>query len=354
MKILLNTPDLTLPGGVAEYLKTLALDQEPNIDYFCIHDYAEKNVAVRMLKKYWDFFKLLKKYDLVHLHPSLGFKSFIREAGFIILAQILGKKILVTFHGWEDQFEEKLKNNFLLLWLFKKTYTKVDGYMVLGEIFKKKLKNLGVLTENFKTGITVVDDSYLDNFNINKRLEKKNKFSILFLSRIETEKGIYIAIDAFRKLKTNFNIELIVAGDGPELQKVKEYIALNKIQNINLVGYVRGKEKQKILMNADIFLFPSYYSEGLPIVILEAMLNGLPVISRSVAAIPELVSDGVNGFLSESKNPEDFVPLIERLINNYELYSSIAITNHQKVLNNYTPKHVRSKILAAYEQLKTN
>lgn len=351
MKILVNTPDLSLPGGVAEYLKTLALNQESNIDLFCIHDYTQTNVVKRMIGKYREFYYKAKQYDLIHVHPSFGMKSFVRDAGFILLARMLGKKVIVTMHGWEDSFEEKVKNSFVLNWLFRMTYARVDGYMVLGEIFKNKLKSLGVETDKFFIGTTVSDDSYIENFDINQRLIKKDKFSVLFLSRIEKEKGVYIAIDAFAKLKTSVPIELIVAGDGAELENAKRYVADHEITNVKFVGFVRNEAKHDLLSKSDLLFFPTYYGEGLPTTILEAMLYGLPVVSRINAAIPDVVEHGINGFLSSSIQAEDFVPFLEQLIKNKELYNVMATTNHEKALNNFTKKHVKAKVMEAYEQV---
>lgn len=351
MKILVNTPDLTLPGGVAEYLKTLALDEEPNIDLFCIHDNAQTNVAKRMIGKYREFYQKARQYDVIHVHPSFGMKSFVRDAGFILLARALGKKVLVTMHGWEDSFEKKVKSSFVLHWLFQMTYARADGYMVLGEIFKNKLKTLGVKTDEFFIGTTVADDSYINRFDIKSRLALKEKFSILFLSRIEKEKGIYIAIDAFAKLKSSVPAELVIAGDGAELEMAKEYVSSHKILNVKFVGFVRNEAKHELLCQSDILFFPTYYGEGLPTTVLEAMLYGLPIVSRINAAIPDVVENAINGYLSKSIEAEDFIPLVEKIINDQELYNTMATANHQKAMGNFTKKYVRAKILEAYGQL---
>lgn len=351
MKILVNTPDLSIVGGVSEYLRTLALDQEPNIDLFCIHNYTQTNVVKRMIAKYQEFYHTAKHYDLIHLHPSFGMKSFLRDMGFIVLARMLRKKVVVTMHGWEDSFEEKVKKSFVLREFFRITYARVDGYMVLGEVFKNKLKTLGVKTDKFFIGTTVASDRYISEFDISIRLEPKEKLSILFLSRIEKEKGVYIAIDAFSQIKSPIECELIIAGDGCELENAKQYVAKKQIPNVKFVGFVRDKVKHKLLCQSDLLFFPTHYGEGLPTSVLEAMLYGLPVISRINAAIPDVIEHGINGFLSTSIQAEDFVLFLEHLIKDKDLYNSMAVANHQKAMNNFTKKQVRAKVLATYEQL---
>lgn len=352
-RILINTPDLKRSGGVAEYLRTLSLDSEPGIDYFCIHGDDEQSslqIIYRILNKYIMFWQRIKHYDLIHFHPSFVKKSFFRDLGFILLARLQNKKTLVTMHGWDEDFEQKVKKSYVFSTLFRISYAKVDAYIVLGDIFKKKLKSLFVKTDRYFIVPTVADDSWLSDFDIKNRISTKDRTNILFLSRIEKEKGIYIAIDAVSKLATPKPVTLIIAGDGPELVNVKQFVAQNKIDNVKFTGFIVGQDKHDVLSKADIFFFPSY-SEGLPIVIIEAMLYGLPIVSRITGAIPDVVEHGVNGFLSTSRDPGDFVPYLQRLMEDQELYTAIATANHKKASQYYTKEKVRQRILSIYEQI---
>ena len=85
--------------------------------------------------------------------------------------------------------------------------------------------------------------------------------------------------------------------------------ALGLAAQVEFLGWVAGEAKQAQLAQADVFVLPSY-NEGLPVSLLEAMAYGVPVISTRVGGIPELVRDGIDGFLIE---PGDRAALEDRL-----------------------------------------
>jgi glycosyltransferase involved in cell wall biosynthesis len=233
--------------------------------------------------------------------------------------------------------------------LFKVSYAKADKYIVLGNIFKEKLLQLGVPYKNqFFIETTVADSKYLKEFDLNCKLSTyKKEVHFVFLSRIEKEKGIYIAIDAFRKFTEN-NPErpskLVIAGDGPDLPAVKKYIETNKIVNIILLGHVHAETKRKVLFESHVMIFPSF-TEGLPNVILEGMLYGMPIISRAVGGIPEVVKEGINGFLTSSFDSNIFEGFLSKIANDLDLYKTIAIKNHEIGMKRFTSEKVKERIL---------
>src|SRR5215469_1223152 len=233
-KILILVPDLSLPGGVSNYYSSLKLDREKNIQYFIVNKGRSSSAlgtAWRLFTTYWKFFFLLIKehFGLVHVNPSLDRKSFYRDSIFIIISKILRRKTLVFFRGWTDSFEEKIKVSRIKSFLFRISYAKVDKYIVLGQVFKLKLISLGMpeRTEFFIES-TVADSSFLDELDLeSKYISFNEKRKFLFLSRIEKEKGVYIAIDTFSKFLSRYPGKkscLTIAGDGPELVAVKKYV----------------------------------------------------------------------------------------------------------------------------------
>ena len=102
-------------------------------------------------------------------------------------------------------------------------------------------------------------------------------------------------------------------------------------------GVVIGKEKVDFLLDSDIFVFPSYYLfEGHPLVIIEAMAAGCPVISTNIASIPETVIHGENGFLVEPKASGKMAENIEILIKNGELRKKMGLRSRQIYEEKYT------------------
>jgi len=349
---------LNLPGGVASYYNTLQLDRYDNITYFIVNSSKkETKIATfgRLFFNYWLFFyKVVRnRYKLIHLNPSLEKRSFYRDSLFIIISKILKRKTLVFFRGWLEEYEKEIKKSKIKRIIFKFSYAKADKFIVLSELFKKKLIELGVSSEKeFFIETTVADTTYLNEFDLEKKfLSYEDKINFLFLSRIVKTKGIYIAIDAYRYFLQKFPCRksaLTIAGDGPELRSAKRYVNELKIPNINFTGYISGDDKKKFLHESHILLFPSY-TEGLPNTILEGMLYGMPVISRDTGGIPDIIKQNINGFLTKSLQPEVFTDFLSILTTDNKLYRKIATTNHQIALNKFTREIVRERILEIYE-----
>jgi glycosyltransferase involved in cell wall biosynthesis len=116
------------------------------------------------------------------------------------------------------------------------------------------------------------------------------------VGRLSHEKGIDVLLEAFAiAIPAEPRLRLHVAGDGPERARAEATIArLNLGERVSLLGQVR--DVRKVYAAADLLVVPSR-TEGLPNVVLEALDAGLPVLATQVGAIPELVSDGVTGWL---------------------------------------------------------
>ena len=136
MRVLVNVPDLNLPGGVANYYKTLSLNSIKYIDYFNING-SSKSFIQRLVLKYIEFYKVIDGYDIVHINPSLQNRSVPRDGIFILLSKLLGTKILVFFHGWDDEFEKLIQVKFSFI--FRYIFGLADRFILLGSVFQKKL-----------------------------------------------------------------------------------------------------------------------------------------------------------------------------------------------------------------------
>lgn len=361
MRVLVLVPNLKVSsGGVGNIYKVINLSELNGIDYFFVNKARQLNAVAlffNMIKLYSCFFykMILGKYDLVHVNPSLNTKSFYRDGLFIWIAKLCHVPVLTFFHGWDNNLEKLIQTNLLNSRWFRKTYVKSDQFIVLGKVFKESLIRMGVpSTTPFHLQTTVADDSFLNDLDISKKIESfEQEVNILFLSRLVKEKGIYITIDAFEALSKLpvFNrrkTSLLIAGSGPELDAAKVYAASKRMSNIKFLGYVNGVSKGETLINSHILLFPTYYGEGLPCTILEAMLYGMPVITRGVAGIPDIVQNGVNGYLTDSLDPEVFAKFLEKIISDDKTYQQMARENYHYAKNNFTSSHVRDRLLNIY------
>jgi glycosyltransferase involved in cell wall biosynthesis len=114
---------------------------------------------------------------------------------------------------------------------------------------------------------------------------------------------------------------------------------------------VRDAEKQKILEEGDIFLFPTYCQEGCPIVLLESMGAGMAVVSTRMGAIPDIVEHNKNGFLVESQDPGDFCTKVKELLENPGLLRRFQQQNKEEAEEKYRASAVTQKIESLYHEI---
>lgn len=372
MKILIPTDfKLLVIGGVTSYVVNLMTHLEQSGITFCdwnnnnqylIHNHSlryfgkVKKIRVKLILKTLFWKHVLKKTspDIVHLNPSLNWNAFWRDS--IIATKCIKSNIpfVVFIHGWNKEYERYLETSGKLK-IITNIFGKADKLWVLSSEFKKRLIEWGLPPEKIIIESTMVDDSLLEGCDIYKKLhsvEKEKKFQILFLSRVIKEKGIYEALDAYFMLREKgVPVNLTVAGDGLELPAAKEYVMSKGIKDVEFSGFVTGKEKIEEFKNADIYIFPTYHGEGMPITILEAMAFGLPVVTRPVAGIEDFFENGKHGFITESKSPKIFASLLETLIVNEALRHEIALFNYKYAQENFMASKVTKRIEAVYLDL---
>lgn len=357
-------------GGVGQYIKSLVEQLDPST--FCIpdregassfkdkiasrHIFTSITIRMKVLSYMFTFPYNLKKnkIDIVHANPSFSPIPLIRDGIFVLIASLLGVRILVFVHGWNTSYEKRLFKNRIMRLLFCFVYNKAEVIIVLAKKFKKRLREMGIKTK-ILVETTNVDDNVLKNFDITKKIYKKSTndiISILFIARMVAVKGIFETIDAFHNLNTNYqNIELIIAGDGEDLFKAKQYVVTNNINNVKFLGYVERTEIAGVYSSADVYILPTRHGEGLPITLLEAMAFGLPVVTRPVGGIPDFFRNGKHGFITDSTSAQDFARLLEKLICDEGLRYRMGIYNHEYAVEHFLSSRVARRIEEIYKML---
>jgi glycosyltransferase involved in cell wall biosynthesis len=220
---------------------------------------------------------------------------------------------------------------------------------VLGQTFKDRLLAMGCSNRcRFWIETTVADSSYLGRFAISDRLKDSAPLRILFISRIVPSKGPGIAIAAFdlaQRQLPGIPMELVIAGDGPALDDLKAFVQTGRIEHVIFTGAVHGNNKMDVILRSQILLFPTMHDEGLPNVVLEAMLYGMPVLARFTGSIADVIEDGVNGFLTQRTDPEIFAEWLVKLAREPSSRHAMAIANHHKALRHYASTEVRQRLL---------
>jgi glycosyltransferase involved in cell wall biosynthesis len=134
----------------------------------------------------------------------------------------------------------------------------------------------------------------------------EDRNEILFVGRLVERKGLSVLIDAFREVRDSIPHKLVIVGDGPERPAVEERIRrLGLGDRVEVKGWVSAEEKEEYYRRCSFFVLPAVYdkhgdTEGLGVVMLEAMAFSKPVIASNAGGITDVVEDNVNGMLVPS------------------------------------------------------
>ncbi len=167
----------------------------------------------------------------------------------------------------------------------------------------------------------------------------------LFVGSFVSQKGIEILIDAIKNIDFNFKF----IGDGVLFDKVSNRLKEENITNIELLGKKHQKEVSEYVKRCSFLILPSL-SEGLGMVLLEAMASGKAVIGTNVGGIPELIMDGYNGYLVEPNNPKILKEKINILIKNNDLRKKFGV-NGKIFSKKFSWKNVAKNVGEIYCEL---
>jgi len=315
------------------------------------------NSKNKLLYIIFSFFNLIKYaikliFILLFSRPKIIYfaispvKTFYRDLVYIFLIKLFNIKLIYHLHGKGiNKFAAKNRINLMLYkWAYKNVVVICLSPLLKGDISDIYNGTIHIVNNGLKTSA----------FHLRKKQENPLPI-LLYLSNLIKSKGVFDYIEAVRLLvekKAQFKA-FIAGGKGdtkPEI--LQNLINKYKLNNyLELLGPLYGQEKTDMMLQSDIFVFPTYYeTETWGLVIMEAMEAGLPVISTPEAAIPEIVDDGVTGFLVKKKQPDQIAEKILILINNPILRKQMGFAGRKKLLEKYTVEIFEKKLV---EALKT-
>ncbi len=343
LKVLMLSKDLSAEGGVVNLVSTFMarFSSDVQCDYLAVGQGNSNNSKLSSLFfPVVDNFRLARhvlknRYDCVHINCSLNLKAVLRDSLFLVTLSLLRyKQIVFYIHGWEDSMMGRIKNNPVFRYLFKKIFSQSKVILVLASHFKNDLVELGFDREKVHLTTTLFNGELFKGV---EREENSSCRKLLFLSRFVKEKGIYELLGAYKAIVRSFpDTKLIMAGDGEERERMEAWVQEHGLEGrVEFPGFLRDTEKAKVLLNSEFFIFPTYYGEGCPISLLEAMAAGQAIVTHGAGGIPDIFVDGENGILLDHVSVETVQHAIEKLLGDDVLTEKIKVHNQRQAWERY-------------------
>lgn len=295
------------------------LEQAPALKLGWIHpDLRMPIFPGRFIKRVFDQFHS----QLVHVHdPSLFSQAVIREAHRrripVMITHHSGPAVSAPYLKPENPLMKKMIE--WLAWkLVAAHLNQADLVTVPSRYSADMLVGRGVHVD-----MRIIPPGvYLDLFRVMPDLDRKairqrygldpNRALFLYVGRIDIEKNLNMLIKAMALIERN-DIQLAIAGHGSQetsLRHLANHLSLNG--RVKFLGQVHHASLPDLLNSADVFVMPGN-AESFNIATLEAMACAKPVLAANAAALPDLVSEGVNGYLFQPDQPQASARGIERL-----------------------------------------
>jgi len=283
--------------------------------------------------------------EIIHSH---GYKTNIYG---LLATRFMNLPLVSTCHPWIETS--------LLMKIYaaidKLCLTQFDKVVAISDHIEKKLLSYGISKDRISIISNGVDiNRFHKNFDRNRiaREMKLDPDSIIIgtIGRLSEEKGHIYLIEAIKRVReVNSNIILIFVGDG----QLREMLQ-NKTAELGLQKHVRflgiQRDIPKILSLIDIFVLPSL-SEGVPMVILEAMAAKKPIIATNVGAIPNILSHNETGIIVTPRDHNGIANAILALLKDPDKLADLGHKAYLKVNNKYSSKIMVKKYIEIYNDL---
>lgn len=292
---------------------------------------------VPFIKLYFRVFNLLLKnrYDLCYMTINAKGVAFYKEMIVVLIVKMFKVKIIYHYHnkGIKESNGSSF-NNVLYKFQFKNA---------------KAILLSPLLYDDLSMYLPLSRVSFCANGIVENKMNSRNQRNrlnntipkILFLSNMMETKGVYSLLDAcalIHKKGIEFTACFIGAESDITVDDFNAYVKKSNLQNkAYYLGKKYGEDKNDFFEDSNIFVFPTYYhNECFPLVLLEAMSFGLPCISTNEGAIPEIIDDGITGFIVPRNNATILASKVELLLLDKQLCERMGNASKEKFDKKYT------------------
>ena len=239
---------------------------------------------------------IFNKYDVCYIALTCHGKGFLKDAPFALLCKMFGKRLIIHQHNkGMSSCINRFPYKFLIPLVYKNAKVILLSWRLYDDVRSVVDKSQVVICQN---GIP--------DTTLNLKKESHDIPHILFLSNLIKFKGVIDLLDACSILKKN-GVQFVCDYVGKETseitaRKFDEKVRIRGLEGVVLYhGAKYGEEKERMWVSANVFVFPTF-NDAFPLVILEAMQHGVPVIATDEGGIPDIIEDEITGFIIPKHN----------------------------------------------------
>lgn len=311
-------------------------------------DEIGKNTPINLCKKLFRFISslfrtlwllIIHRYDMCYLAITCHGDGFIKDSPYALLCKLFCKKIIIHQHnkGMSNDVD-----NWPYRWLLPLVYKNAKVILLSWYLYPDIERVVP------KENVLICPNGIKIPSTVKRNKEKHVVPRLLFLSNLVETKGVIVLLDALKILADkgiSFQCDF-VGGESRKIDASRFAEEVDKRQLNRIVFYSGrkyGEEKEMILDQSDVFVFPSM-EDCFPLVILEAMSHSLPIVTTAEGAIPDEVTDGVNGFISERGNAVSLADCIEKMMADPDLRMRLGEKGYETLQEKFSDKVFLSRM----------
>lgn len=301
--------------------------------------------------------KLARRFhpDIIYFNSRLEILAMIRDYLTVKLVKTFyNKKVRFVIKTHGSDIEVLDDNRFLIKKIILPFMRKnISGWLFLSSEEKTKINAIGYFNPDkifITKNIVRVDQFHHDpDFKKRHNIPADHKI-LLFVGRIIAAKGIFEVVDAFATIQDKHKVSLLIVGDGDEFEAVKERIAKIAGSNIMLTGFIPEQNVVAYYSNADVLVFPTFFAEGFPMALFNAVGAGLAIITTKIRAASDFLSEPDNCLWVKPKDAVDVSKKLDELLQSQALINSMRI-NNMETAKRFSQQQVALELAGVFEQI---
>ncbi len=324
-------------GEARRKIASLADEVKPDIAHFHnIHAHLTASIITPLRKRSIPIVWTLHDYRLICPNTSLLSKGEICERCIpnrfyeAILQRCKKGSFPASFLAMLTTFYDR----------YARVPTRIDRFITPSDFLRGKL---------IQGGFDPARVENVPNFvNLESHAGFPEKDYFCYLGRLSHEKGLDILIRGVAKIDKG---RLLIVGQGPEEENLKRLTAELGARRVEFTGYKSGAELTRILAESQFVVLPSRWYENLPFAVMEAFASSKAVVASAIGGIPEMVDDGVNGFLFPMGNVDALAGRLEKMIADRDLREEMGRRAREKAEKLYGRDGHYERIMAIYREV---